>query len=59
MYSKRGWVKLITGLVAVGVLALALLGAAALLSDGGVKSIVCAGGEDRAWLRQMLCPSGG
>jgi patatin-related protein len=59
MYSRRGWVKLIAGLVAVGVLALALLGAAALLSDGGLTSIVCGGGEDHAWLRQMLCPSGG
>jgi hypothetical protein len=59
MYSKRGWIKLIAGLFVVGVLALALLGVAALLSDGGLTSIVCAGGEERAWLRQMLCPSGG
>ena len=37
MYSKRGWIKLIVGLVAVGVIALALFGAAALLSNGGLK----------------------
>jgi patatin-related protein len=59
MHSKRGWVKFTAGLFAAGVLALALLGTVALLSNGGPIPIMCAGGEDRAWVRQMLCPSGG
>jgi hypothetical protein len=55
MHRKWGWLKLALGLLAAGVLVLALLGALA-WSNGSLTSIMCAGGQDHAWLLQMLCP---
>jgi hypothetical protein len=58
MYGKKGCLKFIAFVVAAGVLVLALLGALA-WSNGSLTSIMCAGGQDRARLLQMLCPWGG
>lgn len=56
MYRRWGWLRLIAALFAVGVLALASLGALA-WSNGTIGSIICAGGNDRPWVLRELCGS--
>ena len=55
MYSKKGWLKFITFVLALAVLVLAFLGAWAWY-NGSLTSIMCAGPE-RGWLLRMLCGS--
>jgi patatin-related protein len=56
MYRKWGRLALIAALFAVGVLAMASLGALA-WSNGTIGSIMCAGGNDRPWVLRELCGS--
>ena len=52
---KRGWIKLIAAVLVLAVLGFALLGAVALY-DGGLRGILCTGGDRTAgWFIQTLC----
>jgi patatin-related protein len=54
MYRKWGCARWIAALFAVGVLAMASLGTLA-WSNGTLTSIICAGGDERAWLLKKMC----